>query len=315
MTQPRLVVAEGSGLAPDALAALQRCSEVTVLDAPPSATDDLLHEFDILWIKLGLPIRGPLGPEARCRLIATPTTGLDHIDLAACSTAGVEVLSLKGDTEFLRGVPATAELTIALCLAVLRRLVPAAASTKRGSWDRDRFVGRDLADQRVGVIGLGRLGQMVALLYSAFGADVVGSDPQVTSAPPGVRGVVSLPELLASSDVVSVHASYEGGQPPILGAREFSVMRPGTVLVNTARGGLVDEGALLAAFDSGRLAGAALDVITGEPGVTSDHPLVARAADDDRLLLTPHIGGNTVGSARKTQLHLAQKICTSVSSW
>jgi D-3-phosphoglycerate dehydrogenase len=220
------------------------------------------------------------------------------------------VLSLRGRTQLLGHVRATAEHTIALMLALLRHLPEAAAHARSGRWRRDDFRGRELHGAAVGIVGLGRLGRIVSRTLLAFEARVFGYDPSVPEGaePEGVT-LVSLPELLRRAEIVSLHASLTADSEGLLGAKEIESMHDGAFLVNTARGELVDEAALLAALESGRLAGAALDVLADEnPAGMPDRPLVRYAATHSNLIITPHIGGCTHESMEKTEVFMAETL-------
>lgn len=245
--------------------------------------------------------------------LATPTTGLTHVDVREAEARGVSVISLQGRADFLRSVRSTAEFTIALTLALARNIAEARDSVLRGEWERDRFRGTQLDGKTVGVVGYGRLGKMVVELFLGFRCDLLAADPNVEDG--GVASpvaMVPLNVLLARSDVVTLHASYESGAPPILGAAEFSVIKPGALLINTARGELVDEDALVAALGEGHLGGAALDVLAVESaGVAKAHRLVEYARAHTHLLITPHLGGATIEAMARSE----QLIITEIRRW
>jgi D-3-phosphoglycerate dehydrogenase len=249
-----------------------------------------------------------LGPSPRCRILATPVTGLDHIDLAACEQRGIRVISLRGEVEFLRGVRGTAELTVGLAIALMRHIAPAARAVRQGQWNRDLFRGGELYGNTAGIVGMGRLGTLVADYLRAFGMTVLGYDPRDDFPSEAAERMASLEELLERANVVILLVRYDSTTRHLIGARQFSQMRPGAVLVNTSRGGVVDEEALLAALHSGSLAGAALDVLDGEPHIAADHPVIAYARLHDHLLVVPHIGGNTWESVEKAEVFLAHKV-------
>ncbi len=309
MGLPKLLIAEPDGFTPEALARLRQRFEVEQRAVDRGGLQAALRTYDALWFRLAHRIDAELlaGPLA-CRAIATPVTGIDHIDLEACTRAGVRVVSLKGEVEFLRDVRATAELTLGLTLALLRHLPAAAAHARDGGWNRDLFRGREIYQHTVGLVGVGRLGSIVARYFQALGARVVGVDPR-PDVPSHVERVSTLGDLLRVSDIVSLHVALDSSTRGLISEREFEQMKPGAVLVNTSRGGVVDEAAMLRALKSGRLAGAALDVLSGEPDVDATHPVVQYAQSNSNVILTPHIGGNTFDSFAKTELFLAGKLC------
>jgi len=305
---PRILIAEPDDFSPRAAEILAGAGEVVLARTPPERLGEALEAFDVVWFRLGHRVdRTLLDRPLRCRILATPVTGLDKIDLEACAERGIRVVALKGETGFLDRVRATAEHTVGLALALLRRLPAASRSVERGEWDRDRFRGGELFEKTAGIVGVGRLGRIVAGYFRAFGMEVLGYDPRPDFPHEAAERVDHLEALFARADLVSVHASYDASTRHLIGERVLRAAKPGAVLINTARGGIVDDRALLAALEDGRLAGAALDVLDGEPEVR-DHPLLRFAATSDRLIITPHIGGNTFESFEKTEVFLAEKV-------
>jgi glyoxylate reductase len=221
----------------------------------------------------------------RLRALSSCSVGLDHVDVAAATARRIPVGHTPGvltDT--------TAELALALLFTAARRVVEADRFVRSGAWREwspDLLLGRDLAGSTLGVIGLGAIGQAVAARARALGMQVVGWS-RTRRALPGVEAV-ALPDLLARSDFVSVHVALASETRGLLDAAALARMRPGAVLVNVARGGIVDEAALAAALVSGRLAAAALDVFESEP-LPSTSPLLGAP----NLVLTPHIGSASV---------------------
>jgi D-3-phosphoglycerate dehydrogenase len=295
---------------------LAQIGDVNLADLDRATLLRHVGEADILWVRLRTRIDSEvLGAATRLKTIVTPTTGLNHIDLREAERRGIRVLSLKGETSILRNVRATAEHTIALILALSRRLPQAWRHVHEGGWTRDLFVGSEIFRKTAGIVGYGRLGCLVAGYLACFGARVLVCDrPNASLRAPVSIEVVGREELLRLSDIVSVHVDLNPETEGFFGAKEFEQMKPGALFVNTARGELVDEPALLHALRSHRLAGAALDVLSGEnPNGMGSHPLVAYAKDHDNLLITPHIGGCTKESMQMTELFLAQKLNDSMA--
>ncbi|MCF8033682.1 MAG: hydroxyacid dehydrogenase [Desulfarculaceae bacterium] len=296
-----------SQAAHDKLAGLGELTEAAL------SREELLRElggYEVLITRLGHYIDAEVlaaGPGLRA--VVTATTGLDHIDLEAAAARGVEVLSLRGEYDFLDTVSATAEHTWGLLLALVRRIPAAHASVLGGQWDRDSFKGRELMGRRLGCVGLGRLGRKVAAYALAFGMEVSAYDPAPRKWVDGVERRASLDELLAESEILSLHPPYNDHTHGMIGPRELALLPEGAVLINTARGGLIDEAALLDALNSGRLAGAALDVLAGEPDHgQGDSPLIAHARAMGNLIITPHVAGATTESMAKTELFMAAKL-------
>ncbi|HKC25359.1 MAG TPA: NAD(P)-dependent oxidoreductase [Thermoanaerobaculia bacterium] len=310
--RPVVLFAEPSGFSPRVLELLANDVDVRLLTkGTRNALLAAVGEADVLWVRLGYRVDAELLAAApRLRAIVTPTTGLNHVDLEAARERGIAVLTLRGQTDFLRDVRATAEHTILLMLALLRHFPEAVRHVNDGGWNRDLFRGRELHGATVGLVGFGRLGRLVARTLLAFGSRVLASDPHVppAAAPEGVA-LVPLHELLRRADIVSLHASLGDESRGFFGFPEIGAMRRGALLVNTARGELVDEYAVLAALEGGRLGGAALDVLADEdPRGMAHHPLVAYAREHPNLIVTPHVGGCTLESMEKTEVFMAETL-------
>jgi len=311
MSRPRILNIEPEGWPAEARDILRPVASLTERTVGRPELIRILPRYDVLLTRLGHRIDRPiLRAASRLKAVATPTTGLDHIDLRAAAERGVHVISLKGDTRFLRTVTATAEHSFGLLLALARRLPAAVEHVRRGGWDRDRFRGMELSGKTLGIVGLGRLGRMVARYGRSFGMRVLAYDPASPAPPPGVRRV-RLETLLRRADAVTLHVPLDESTEGIFGRSFFAAMKPGSFFINTSRGALIDEAALLEALTNGRLAGAALDVVRDErPGRSRRRPspLLAYARKHDNLIITPHIGGATRDSMRKAEIHLARKL-------
>jgi D-3-phosphoglycerate dehydrogenase len=223
---------------------------------------------------------------------------------------GITVLSLRGETKFLSTVSATAELAWGMLLALVRKIPAAHLSVMAGEWERNRFYGNELRGRTLGIIGYGRLGKMLKTYGQAFGMKVLAHD--VNTASEEYVDFVDLTSLLKQSDVISINLSLNESTIGMLGRREFSLMKRGAFLLNTARGEILDEEALLESLKAGHLAGAAIDVIAAE---TSDNQnwlkeseLRAYARDHNNLLITPHIGGVTYESVEKSNRFIIEKL-------
>jgi phosphoglycerate dehydrogenase-like enzyme len=221
------------------------------------------------------------------KAISRNGTGVDSIDLAACERRGIAVLRAEGANA--RGV---AELTIAFLLSLLRSVSFGDARMKSGAWERRQ--GTEVEDRTLGVIGTGRIGKLVTKLALGMDMRVIGYDafPDAGFSLPGFR-YGTLEELLGSSDIVTLHCPHTPGAVPLIDAPALARMKKGAVLVNTARGGLVDDAAILAALRDGRLAGYGVDAYEKEPPEPS--PLLGH----DRVIATPHIGAFTAESVSR----------------
>jgi D-3-phosphoglycerate dehydrogenase len=310
-TVTRILNVEPANYSDSARRILQSLGELDERDLGRAELLDCVSGYDVLLVRLRSQIdREVIDAGTRLRAIVTATTGLDHVDTDYARQRGIAVLSLRGETEFLRTIPATAEHTWGLLLALMRRIPWAFQSVLDGQWDRDAFRGHDLGGKRLGIVGLGRLGRKVARYGAVFGMRVYAYD---TSRGEGIENVTqceSLDELLRHSDVLTLHVPLNAETEGLVGFDECRLLPPGAVLINTSRGRIVDESALLHALESGRLAGAALDVIAAEqtPVITRQDELLAYADSHTNLLITPHIGGATEESMAATEVFMANKL-------
>lgn len=252
-------------------------SEETVLAIGAEAEAILIRTRPILTEAL-------LASLKRLRCVARYGVGLDNVDLAAATRLGLPVLHAPG-----LNANAVAEHTLMLMLAVIKCLLPQDAALRRGAWAdlRARGIG-ELRGLTLGIIGVGNIGRRVAHLARAFGMEALGYDPYLSAEELEARGArkVELPDLLRRADIVSLHCPLTPETRHLLGREAFALMKEGVVVINTSRGGTVDQAALLEALERGKVAGAGLDVFDPEPP-EADNPLFAL----DRVVLTPHVAG------------------------
>jgi len=300
----KILVAESTGFSREAADLLRSVGEVTFADLDRPGLLSAVEDTNVLMIRLRHRIdQEVLDRAPKLETLVSPTTGLNHIDVSALKRRGIRLLSLQGEVDFLKDVRATAEHTIGLMLALLRSISPAAEDVKSGHWNRDAFRGGELHRRKIGIIGYGRIGTLVKRYLHAFEADTRISDPLAD------ENSLRLEELLEWSDLVTLHASWSSANDRFFSLNCFERMKPGSFFVNTARGELVDETALLESLKSGKLGGAALDVLADEQHLEAgNHPLVAYARSHSNLLITPHIGGCTAESMAKTEIFLAERL-------
>ena len=309
----KIRIAETKNFSEEVILQLKTFAEVDVVETEKSDLTTCLASYDVFWFRLKFKIEENDFPEnTQCKFILCPVTGLDHIDLAACAKRNIQVISLKGETEFLSKVRATAELTLALTLALLRQVPKAVESVNTFTWNRDLFKGHEIFEKKVGIVGVGRLGKITAGFFKAFGATVYGYDIKPFDEDICIK-VNSLEELAAQVDILSIHVAYHEDTHHLINEKIFSLMKPESILINTSRGGVVDSDDLLVALKENKLRGAALDVIENEYAIEK-HPLIEYAKENPRLIITPHIGGNTWESFDKTEHFLADKLMAKLNT-
>jgi D-3-phosphoglycerate dehydrogenase len=239
------------------------------------------------------------------KVIARAGTGLDNIDQAAARRLGVAVFNTPA-----ANAVSVAELVFALVLALERHVVAANASLREGAWEKTKFAGRELSGRRLSLIGFGRIGREVALRARAFEMEVRACDPLISAWPAAFPWVkrVTFDEALEHAEILSIHVPLSNETRGLIGAAQLSRLPEGALLVNVARGGLVDETALLAALTSGRLRGAALDVFATEP--PGSHALLALP----NVVATPHLGASTLEAQRRAGTEAAALVIEALSA-
>jgi D-3-phosphoglycerate dehydrogenase / 2-oxoglutarate reductase len=246
-----------------------------------------LREADGIVIRSGTQLTAEvLKDQPRLKAIIRAGVGVDNIDVSAATRQGIVVMNTPGGNTV-----STAEHTMALMLALSRNVAPANASLKAGKWERSKFTGSQLEGKTLGIVGLGRVGQAVARRAIGFNMIVVGFDPFLSAERAlelGVESVTRLDDLWSRCDYFTLHTPLSAETRNLISARELAKMKPGTRILNCARGGLIDELALAEALSTGRIAGAAIDVFDPEPP-PADHPLV----NHPQVLVTPHLGAST----------------------
>ncbi|HUR15723.1 MAG TPA: hydroxyacid dehydrogenase [Candidatus Limnocylindrales bacterium] len=295
----RVLVAEPVG--EPGLALLRGNHEVEILLG--LSRDRLLAElprFEGLIVRSGLKVDAEaIAAGTRLLVIGRAGVGTDNIDLAAATDAGIAVVNAPNANTI-----AAAEHTLALILSLARRVPAADASLRNGEWRRADFVGSELSGKTLGIVGLGRIGLAVADRARAFGMRLLGSDPIVTRDASLLHGVElsDVDDLLAASDIVTLHVPLNDRTRGMLDAAGLSRMKRGALLVNVARGGLVDESALAEALSVGRLGGAALDVYGNEP------PLGSPILTAPNTVLTPHLGASTTEAQERVSIETCEQV-------
>ncbi|GAP37472.1 hydroxyacid dehydrogenase [Piscinibacter sakaiensis] len=259
---------------------------------------------DALVVRNRTQVRGELlATLGRCRVVGRLGVGLDNIDVPGCEARGIAVIPATGANAL-----SVAEYVVATAMLLLRGAYQASAQVAAGAWPRPALInGREAGGKTLGLVGFGAIGQLTARLAQGIGMRVIASDAALGAGHPVYRdtGVapVGLDELVAQADVVSLHVPLVDSTRHLFDARRLAAMKPGAVLINTARGGIVDEPALAAALREGRLGGAAVDVFADEP-----LPGGGAFVDCPRLVLTPHIAGLSVEANERVSSMIAQRV-------
>jgi len=299
---PKPVVLIAEQLAPAAVDLLGGEVEIRHVDgADRGALLPALKEADAVLIRSATRIDAEaLASAPQLKVVARAGIGLDNVDVPAATAKGVLVVNAPQSN-----IITAAEHAVALLLSVARRVPAADASMRAGEWKRSTFTGVEIADKTVGVVGLGRIGQLFAARIAAFGTTVIAYDPYLQPARAAALGVrlVDLPTLLATADIISIHLPRTPETLGLIGATELATVKPGVIIVNAARGGLIDEQALADALTQGRVAGAGIDVFVNEP-LDPDSPL--RTAPN--TVLTPHLGASTAEAQDKAGTAVARSV-------
>ncbi|GAA4483284.1 phosphoglycerate dehydrogenase [Microbacterium panaciterrae] len=237
------------------------------------------------------------------KVVARAGVGLDNVDIKAATAAGVMVVNAPTSN-----IVSAAELTVGHILSLARRIPAAHGSLSAGAWKRSSYTGVELFEKTVGIVGLGRIGALVAARLAAFDMRVIAFDPYVTSARAQQLGVqlVSLDELVAEADFLTIHMPKTPETTGMIGAEQFRAMKPTSYVVNVARGGLIDEDALLVALQNGEIAGAGLDVFTSEPPVEGGSARALTALPN--VVVTPHLGASTDEAQEKAGVSVARSV-------
>lgn len=294
------VVFTDESIGPEATELLRESCSLQVLSAYPSeaALIEACREADAILARLGVVTARVIEAAPRLRIIARHGAGSDGVDLPTATRHGV-VVTTTGPAN----AGAVAEYTFALLLALLRHIPAADRGMRAGEWSRAPLVGEALEGKTLGIVGFGAVGERVARIAAGFGMQVIAATGRVAPAAPKPVPTFPLPQMLAMSDIVSLHARLMPETHGMLDAAMVAAMKPGAVLVNTARGELVDEAALIDALQSGRLAGAALDSYAAEP-LAPESPLRCMP----NVVLSPHVAGQTREAVAKVGLTAAQAI-------
>lgn len=299
MSKPVVLIAEE--LSPATIEALGPDFEIRHCDgADRSALLPAIADVDAILVRSATKVDAEAIAAARkLRVIARAGVGLDNVEVPAATKAGVMVVNAPTSN-----ITSAAELAVGLLIASARHIAPANAALRAGEWKRSKYTGVELVDKTVGIVGLGRIGALVAQRLTAFGMKIVAYDPYVQAGRAAQLGAKLLPldELLAESDFISIHLPRTPETAGLIGEEQLRLVKPSVRIVNAARGGIVDESALAIAIKEGRVAGAGVDVFAQEP--CTDSPLF----EFDNVVVTPHLGASTDEAQEKAGVAVARSV-------
>lgn len=290
----RKILVTHDTIAPSAVALLN-ANAIDVFFSPPYTPSDEVAarcaelSVDAIMVRQGKITADVINASPTLKVIVKHGVGVDNVDITAATARNVPVLRSMGSNAL-----AVAEHTITLALTLIKQVMPLDRAIKGGAWPKPSFIGRDIAGSVIGLVGFGAIGRETGRLATALGMRVIVLDPMAPDAvrQSGFEIVANLDDLLAAADIVSLHCPLTNDTRNLIDAKRLAQMQPDALLINTARGGIVDEAALLQALCDKRIAGAALDSFSVEPP-PADSPLWAL----DNLIVTPHVAGVTRGSA------------------
>jgi D-3-phosphoglycerate dehydrogenase len=296
----KIVLAEKVSPATLAVFAAEPGWEVLTHDKLPDGLPAALADADALVVRSAVQVDDALMEKApKLRVIGRAGVGVDNIDAEAATRRGIVVMNTPG-----ANAVAVAELTIALMLALARKLHTANSTMHAGKWEKKSLQGAELRGKTLGILGLGRIGLEVARRARGFGLEIVGSDPFVSAAVARENGIVLLPleELFAKADYLTLHVGLTPQTQGVVNAKTLATMKKGVRIINCARGELVDDAALVEAIKSGQVAGAALDVFVEEPLKNSPY------FELENVILTPHIAGSTAEAQEAVGIQIAMQV-------
>lgn len=299
------IVTVGGRMAAEGLAMLENAGVACISTEPYPMKEEVValverHQPAVLVVRLvELIDRDMMAASRNLRIVAKHGVGTNDIDVAAAKALGIPVIMATG-----ANAHSVAEHALGLILALAKDFLRQDGQIRKGLWDKKLYAGRELRGQRLGLVGFGLIGQILARMVAPIGMQVSAYDPFAPEEAfaGGVERVTSLNALLAESDVVSLHCPLTDGTRGLIGAREIALMKPTAFLVNTARGEVVDEPALIAALHAGRIAGAGLDSFAEEPPVAN--PLWQLP----NVILTPHVAGVTEDARRAVSIMTATNV-------
>lgn len=306
----KLLITEPENFSKKALTALQEFFEVKLLKIKSREELKLeIHDVDVIFVRLGFVIDQEILEKGRnLKFILTATTGLDHIDLVYFKSVGGEVISLKGEIDFLKSIPSTAEHTWALLLALLKKIPNSFDHVKNGKWDRNQFINTNLKEKKIGILGLGRVGIQVADFAKAFGMNIGFFDVKNIESP--FFKFDSPEEMFRWADIITIHIPFSVENEKFVNKELLSFIKTGAIIINTSRGGVWDENEIARLIKNNKIGGVSTDVLQNElyEETLIFNPLVNLAKQNFNIIITPHIAGATKESMEMTEEFVVRKL-------
>ena len=299
----KILVTEPDYFPEEAVNLLKNIGDVVCKKMDRKELLERIPEFDIIIARVDTAIDKNLIDRAnKLKIIATPITGTNHIDMEYVEKRGIKVINAPGVNS-----NAVAEFTFGLILSLIRRIPQSSDSLNRGEWNRSKYIGNELKGKLVGIIGLGRIGSRIACLANSFGMNVYAYDKYVSEKDgKNINAcMTTLDDLLKKTDIITVNCILTDETKNMIDFKQFNMMKKGAILVNTSRGEVVNEEALLDALKSKKLYGAALDVFSQE---SASNKLIEYAKNNENVIVTPHIAGSTEESMLDASLLIVEKI-------
>jgi len=304
----KIGIVEHKDFSPEALGILEGLGKVFFFDEEKESISEFVNNKTCIFVRLQYFFnKDIISSDTELQYICSPTTGLNHIDMDYAEKKGIQVICLKGETEFLNTIAATPEHTLGLALSLLRNYKGAFLSMENAAWNRELYKGYELKDINAGIIGMGRVGNILCRYLNAFNAKVRYFDTDgAVACRYDAEKTASIEELIDKSEIVFLCAAYSKENEQFISEKYIDLMK-GKFFVNTSRGELIDENYLIKRIGDNWFKGVALDVIANE---TKDNNLsrLIELTDGRNLIITPHIAGATYQSMWNTEIFIANKL-------
>tara|TARA_Y100001970_G_scaffold149443_1_gene183371 strand:+ start:11878 stop:12837 length:960 start_codon:yes stop_codon:yes gene_type:complete len=303
---------------PNVLNNLKKISKVKILKDPRKLDlKKIINKYDIIFtnpnkskVFLGKDL---LSLSKKLKIICTASTGTNHIDLKYCDENNIKIISLRNEKKIIKKISSTAELAFLLSLLMLRNIPEANKSVFRGEWDYEKFIGRQLNEVTIGVIGYGRLGKIITKYFKTFGSKIIIYDPYLNINDNKIKQTNNIQDLLKTADIITIHIHADKKNTNFIDSNKLIQMKKNVIIINTSRGEVIDEKALVQFLKKNKLAKIATDVLLNEQTNRNKSLLLKYSFKSNQVFITPHIGGMTNKAQEIAYNHivnlLANEIC------